>query len=227
MAAAITSRDLDKGTMRILIVDDHPVVRQGLRMTIEGELGLMICGEAEGMSQAVQLFHETKPDMVVSDITLENGSGLELVRDLISLDSGLNILVCSMHEETLYAERALQAGARGYINKKEAADLLVTAVRHVAAGHVYLSSRMTDRLLCRRSGGSSTESQSTIETLSDRELEVFEQIGLGLTTREVADKLLLSHKTIETYRENIKFKLSLLNATQLTRHAVQWVLENG
>ncbi|MBX3437922.1 MAG: response regulator transcription factor [Planctomycetaceae bacterium] len=230
MASVITSRDPAKAqgkTTRILIVDDHPIVRQGLRMTIEAERDLTVCGEAEGVSQAMQLYHETSPDVVIADISLENGSGIELVKELISLNPQLRILVCSMHEETLFAERALHAGAKGYINKEEATDKLVAAIRRVATGRVFLSEQMTDRMLFRQVGTGDEPPKSAIESLSDRELEVFEQIGHGVTTREIAEKLHLSPKTVETYRENIKRKLNLTNATELTRHAVQWVLETS
>jgi DNA-binding NarL/FixJ family response regulator len=228
MAAVITSHDpVGAKVTRILIVDDHPVVRQGLRMMIDGEPDLTVCGEASGMSQAMQEFHRTSPDVVIADISLENGGGLELVKELIAHNENLKILVCSMHEETLFAERALHAGAKGYINKEEATEKLIGAIRRVVQGRVYLSERMTERMLCRQVGVGEEHPKTSIETLSDRELEVFEQIGHGVTTRQIAEKLHLSPKTVETYRENIKHKLNLANATELTQHAVQWVLENS
>jgi DNA-binding NarL/FixJ family response regulator len=230
MTSVITSRQSAAAKAkltRILIVDDHPIVRQGLRMTIEAEPDLTICGEAEGMSQAMHLFLETAPDVVIADISLENGSGIELVKELMSHNEDVRILVCSMHEESLFAERALHAGAKGYINKEQATDKLVEAIRRVAAGRVYLSEQMTDRMLTRQVGAGDEQPQSAIESLSDRELEVFEQIGHGVTTRQIAEKLHLSPKTVETYRENIKHKLNLANATELTQHAVQWVLESS
>ena len=229
MASVITSRDparTSAATTRILIVDDHPVVRQGLRMMIETEADLAVCGEAGGMAQAMKLYRDVDPDVIIADISLENGSGIELVKELVAHDEQVKVLVCSMHEETLFAERALHAGAKGYINKEEAADKLIGAVRRVAAGRVYLSERMTDRMLCRQIGTGDEPPRSAIEMLSDRELEVFEQIGHGVTTRRIAEKLHLSPKTVETYRENIKHKLHLANATELTQHAVQWVLES-
>lgn len=226
----ITSTDPDRARAkitRIMIVDDHPIVRQGLRMTIESESDLAVCGEAEGMSQAMQLFHECSPDVVIADISLENGSGIELSKELTAQNENVRILVCSMHEESLFAERALHAGAKGYINKEQATEKLIEAIRRVASGRVYLSDQMTDRMLCRQVGTGDEPPRSTIETLSDRELEVFEQIGHGVTTRQIAEKLHLSPKTVETYRENIKHKLNLSNATELTQHAVRWVLENS
>lgn len=230
MVPAITSTDperLRSMSKRIMIVDDHPIVRQGLRMTIEREQDLIVCGEAEGLSQAMQLYHDTEPDVVVADISLENGSGIELVKELVAQESDIKILVCSMHEESLFAERALHAGAKGYINKEQATEKLIVAIRRVASGRVYLSDQMTDRMLCRQVGTGDEPPKSSIETLSDRELEVFEQIGHGVTTRQIAEKLHLSPKTVETYRENIKHKLNLSNATELTQHAVQWVLESS
>jgi DNA-binding NarL/FixJ family response regulator len=211
--------------MRIMIVDDHPIVRQGLALLINREPDLKVCGEAEGLSQAMKRLHECDPDVVIADISLENGSGLELIKELQSIRPAVKILVCSMHDEALYAERALRAGARGYINKEEATERMIAALRRVIDGHVYLSTAMTDRMLSRSIGGEEPD-KSAIETLSDRELEVFEQIGHGVTTRQIAEKLHLSPKTVETYRENIKAKLNLANATELTQHAVQWVLEN-
>ena len=229
MVSVVTSNDsvsTGNDTMKILIVDDHPIVRKGLRLMIEGEPDLSVCGEANGMSQAMQQFFETKPDVVVADISLENGSGIELVKELISHDEDIKVLICSMHDEALFAERALRAGAKGYINKEQATEKLIAAVRRVASGRVYLSQEMTDHMLCRQVGAGGEPPKSEIESLSDRELEVFEQIGHGVTTRQIAETLHLSPKTIETYRENIKHKLNLANATELTQRAVQWVLED-
>jgi DNA-binding NarL/FixJ family response regulator len=210
---------------RVLIVDDHPIVRAGLATVINAEPDLEVCGQAGGMAQAMRLYQQERPDLVVADISLEDGNGLELVRELVAQDGSIKVLVQSMHDESLYAERALRAGARGYINKEEALTQIVSAIRLILRGRVYLSSRMTDRLLHRSVRGFEPD-RSPIESLSDRELEVFEQIGRGVTTRRIAQNLYLSPKTIETYRENIKTKLNLKNATELTQHAVQWVLEN-
>ncbi len=210
---------------RVLIVDDHPIVREGLAAVINRETDLEVCGQAGGLAQAMRLYQQERPDLVVADVSLEDGNGLELVKELVAQEPGIKVLVQSMHEESLYAERSLRAGARGYINKEEALAQIVNAIRQVLRGRVYLSSRMTDRLLHRSVRGFEPE-RSPIESLSDRELEVFEQIGRGMTTRRIAQNLYLSPKTIETYRENIKTKLNLKNATELTQHAVQWVLEN-
>ena len=211
---------------RVMIVDDHPIVREGLRLLINAEPDLTVSGQAEGLSQAMRAFHETRPDLVIVDLSLENGSGIELIKELVSIQPTVRVLVCSMHDELLFAERALRAGAKGYINKDEPPQRMISAIRRVLDGRMYLSEEMTDRMLFRSVGGTELSEESPISTLSDRELEVFEQIGRGVTTRLIAEKLHLSPKTVETYRENIKAKLNLANATELTQHAVQWVLEN-
>lgn len=210
---------------RVLIVDDHPIVREGIASVINRESDLEVCGQAGGLAEAMRLHREQRPDVIVVDVSLSDGNGLDLVKELIAIDRDVKVLVQSMHEESLYAERSLRAGARGYINKEQAPKQLVHALRQVLLGRVYLSNSMTDRMLNRSVLGVDAE-RSPIETLSDRELEVFEQIGRGMTTRRIAENLYLSPKTIETYRENIKTKLNLRNATELTQHAVQWVLEN-
>ncbi|MBL8849686.1 MAG: response regulator transcription factor [Planctomycetaceae bacterium] len=211
--------------MRVLVVDDHPIVREGISAVINREQDLEVVGQASGLAEAMRLHREMQPDIVVADVSLADGNGLELVKELVAQNADTRVLVQSMHEESLYAERSLRAGARGYINKEESSTQLINAIRHVLNGRVYLSSRMTDRLLNRSVRGVDA-ARSPIESLSDRELEVFEQIGRGMTTRRIAQNLYLSPKTIETYRENIKAKLSLRNATELTQHAVQWVLDN-
>lgn len=211
---------------RILVVDDHPVVREGLTRIIDNEPDLTVCGQAAGLSQAMQQFRETKPDLVLVDLSLENGSGLDLIKELVAQDSDVKVLVASMHDETLYAQRALRAGSRGYVNKDQAPETIVAAIRRVLAGHVYLSEQMTDRMLCQTVGGVAEQFPSPVNSLSDRELGVFEHIGHGITTRKIAVRLHLSPKTIETYRENIKTKLNLKDASELTQHAVRWVLDN-
>lgn len=213
---------------RILVVDDHPVVRQGLTLLIDREADLEVCGEADGLAEAIRAYRDLSPDLTIADLTLKNGSGIELIKELVALDERVMILVVSMHDETLFAERALRAGAKGYIRKEETTEKMADAIRAVLAGRVYLSDQMTDRMLTRSIGNHKEElEESPITTLSDRELEVFEQIGRGVSTKQIADKLHLSPKTVETYRENIKSKLNLKNATELTQHAVQWVLEQG
>ena len=214
-------------TARILIVDDHPIVRQGLSQLISQEQGLEVCGEAADASEALRMLAERQPDLVIVDISLSSGNGIELIKQIKSRDERVRMLVSSMHDESLFAERALRAGAMGYINKGEPTDKMFEAIHQVLGGKIYLSARMTDRMLCRAIGTEEAFTGSPIDHLSDRELEVFELIGQGLTTRQIAAKLHLSPKTVETYRENIKSKLNLSNATELTRHAVQWTLENS
>ena len=214
-------------TKRVLIVDDHPVVRHGVAQLIEGEPDLEVCGQAASLPEAIKVFRESQPDLVLLDLSLGDGSGIELIKDLKARSEDVRILVSSMHDESLFAERVLRAGAKGYINKHEATENLLDAIRHVLEGRVYLSSKMADRLLHRMVGPGDPSERSSIESLSDRELEVFQMIGGGLTTRQIAEKLYLSPKTIETYRENIKTKLNLANGSELTYHAVQWVLENS
>lgn len=217
-----------RGVVRILVVDDHPIVRQGLISLIEREANLEVCGEAEGMAEAIRAYRDTSPDLVIVDLSLKSGSGLELIKELHAQHPNLKALVVSTHEEQLFAERTLRAGAKGFVQKDQTAKQLSEAVHTVLDGRIYLSDRMSDQMLCRSIGGSNDgDAQTPIETLSDRELDVFEQIGKGITTKQIADNLNLSRKTIETYRENIKAKLRLNNASELTRHAVQWVLERS
>ena len=194
-------------------------------MLLNREPDLEVCGCVPGLSQAMQAYREKKPDLLIVDLSLENGSGIDLIKELVAQDPDIKILVSSMHDEQLFAERALRAGARGYLNKSEATTQVVAAVRAVLNGRVHLSEQMTNRMLRRTVGFMEDVGESPVATLSDRELDVFEHIGRGRTTRQIAQKLHISPKTVETYRENIKAKLNLQNATELTQHAVQWVLE--
>lgn len=212
----------------VLVVDDHPLIRLGLRTLINSEADLCVCGEAAGLSQAMAEYRDTHPRLVIADVMLENGSGIDLTKELTAHDPGALVLIYSMHDESLYAERALRAGAKGYVAKDAPIEYVLTAIRRILQGRVYLSEAMTDRMLSRSVGlNGNGAHESPIESLSDRELEVFEELGHGVTTRQIAGKLHLSPKTIETYRENIKLKLNLRNATELTQHAVQWVLEGA
>jgi len=209
----------------ILIVDDHPIVCRGLRELVADEPDLEVCGEAEDVSGALQRVKSLRPDVVVIDLSLKGGHGLELIQEIKAGNEHIKMLVSSMHDESLYAERVLRAGAMGYISKQESPDKIVGALRQVLRGEIYLSSRMSNRLLHRLTSGQSFGS-SPIDNLSDRELQVFEMIGQGLATKEIALKLDLSRKTIEAHREKIKSKLNLKTGTELSRHATQWVLEN-
>ncbi|QDU10018.1 response regulator transcription factor [Gimesia aquarii] len=212
---------------RVMIVDDHPIVREGYSRLIERQDDLEVCAEADSKVDAIKQIINDPPDLIIVDISLKDGSGLELIKDIKSQFKQIKMLTVSMHDETLFAERSIRAGALGYINKQQAPEQLIKAIYRVLEGKVFLSSTVTERMICRSIGSDNYTDQSPIESLSDRELEVFEQIGEGETTRQIAHKLNLSPKTVETYRENIKHKLNLENATALTRHAIQWVLEKN
>jgi DNA-binding NarL/FixJ family response regulator len=211
---------------RVMIVDDHPIVREGYSRLIDNQADLHVCAEADGNVDAIKKIMDDPPDLVIVDISLKDGSGLELIKDIKAHNEDIKVLVVSMHDESLFAERSIRAGALGYVNKQQATKRLIEAIRRVMEGKIYLSSYMTERMLCRSVGSANYSEKPPIESLSDRELEVFQLIGQGETTRQIADKLHLSPKTVETYRENIKHKMNLENATELTQHAVQWVLEN-
>ncbi len=211
------------GVKRILIVDDHPLMRKGLALTLEAEPDLVVCAQAESAEDALGTFEEIDPDMAIIDISLPGMSGLELIKHLHMLKPELGILVVSRHEETLYAERAIRAGARGYVMKLEAGKVIVKAVRRVLDGGIYVSDEINERLLMGIASRQGQMAQSPLEVLSDRELEVFELTGRGLGTREIAERLHLSIKTVESYRARIKNKLNLTNAAELMQHAVQWV----
>jgi DNA-binding NarL/FixJ family response regulator len=210
---------------RIVIVDDHPVVRLGLKKMLDGEQDLEVCGEAEGAAEALTVIEETCPDLVVIDVSLKNGSGLDLVKQIASRDRTIKMLVSSMHDEELFAERSLRAGAMGFVNKEVAVEELRSAIRKVLSGAIYLSGEMTDRVLQSIAQGDLDKGKAPLEQLSNRELEVFELIGKGCTTRRAADHLNLSVKTVETYRENIKTKLNLENNNELICRAAQWVAQ--
>lgn len=211
---------------RILIVDDHPLVRHGLVGLLAAEPDLEVCGEAQGVIEAQQLADALRPDLAIIDLTLKDGSGIALLKEFREGLPRMKLLVLSMHDELLFAERALRAGAAGYVSKDEVSRTIIHAVREVLAGKVYLSQRMTQRMMRRAVGGRGDLSRSPIERLTDRETEIFEMIGQGLTTRQIASRLDLSPKTVETHREHIKDKLELRSTTELTKHAVQWVLES-
>jgi DNA-binding NarL/FixJ family response regulator len=208
---------------RIFVVDDHPIVRRGLVQLIEQESDLKVCGEASSAEQALQSIPRVRPHLAIVDISLQGTSGIELLKRLKIEHPELPVLVISMHDESLYAERALRAGARGYIMKHEAITTLQTAIRRVAAGGIFLSERMTERLLEKATGRQNPPGPTGVESLSDRELEVFELIGRGHRTSEIARRLCLSVKTIETYRAKIKDKLHLRSGAELVQHAVSWV----
>ena len=194
---------------RLFLVDDHPVTRQGVAALINQELDLEVCGEADSAPQALQLIQAGGPDLAVVDITLKTTSGIELLKNLRAVMPDLPVLIMSMHDESLYAERALRAGAKGYIMKHEASARILTAVRQVLAGELFLSDRMKEKMLHRLVKSRKDEVVFSIDTLSDREMEVFQLIGNGYSTRQIAGKLNLSVKTIDSYREHLKLKLRL------------------
>lgn len=213
---------------RVLIVDDHPAVREALALRISREPDLKVCGEAADMGDALRLIAEARPDVAVVDITLKTGSGIDLIKRIKDRNNHVRILVWSMHSESLYAERALRAGALGYMTKDQATDRIVEAIRQVLAGKVWLSDAMAERLLRRSVGGRQKDlARSPLDALADREIEVFRLIGQGVKTAEIADRMHLSVKTVETYRDRIRQKLAIESGTNLAHYATQWVLENG
>lgn len=207
---------------KILIVEDHPIFRMGLSELINNEEDLEVCGYAKSVKEALSRIEEETPDMVITDINLENSDGLDLVKEINRQYEDLPVLILSMYDEYVYAERALQAGARGFLMKHEALEVVVEALRQVIAGKIYLSKEMKDHILFNYALRPKSRSTSSVEQLTDRELEVFKMIGQGYRTRDIADKLCLSVKTIGTYREKIKTKLNLKHANELVRHAVHW-----
>lgn len=208
---------------RVFLVDDHPVTRQGLGMLIDQEPDLIVCGQADSAPVALQMMQKIKPDLALVDITLKTTSGIELLKNVHALLPDLPVLIMSMHDESLYGERALRAGAKGYIMKHEASERVLFAIRSVLEGDLYLSEKMKEKMLHRLVRSKKNEVVFTIDTLSDREMEVFQLIGNGFGTREIAEKLNLSIKTIDSYREHLKLKLRLDNGPDLVRHAIQWV----
>lgn len=223
---AIPRQPAGERVARVLVVDDHPIMRQGYFQLISLQPDLEMCGEAADVQEALRQVEATRPDLAIVDISLKDSSGIELMKQLRARDPNLRMLVVSMHDESLFAERALHAGASGYINKEETTEKLIDALRHVMNGKIFLSPAMTERMLSRAAGNSENVEQSPLACLSDRELEVFELIGKGCTTRKIASKLHLSSKTVDTYRQNIKTKLNLSNGTELTLHAAQWALRD-
>ncbi|WP_395751101.1 response regulator [Prosthecobacter sp.] len=212
---------------KVLLVEDHPMFREHLGQLIDRDLGMSICGEADNIRDAMRLILETKPDIAIVDITLHGSSGLELLKDIKAQGLDINVLVLSMHDEELYAERALRAGAKGYITKNEASTEVIEAIRCVMKGDVYASRQMTAKLLERMTQKRNNTELAGMETLADRELEVFQMLGRGKSTREIAQTLNLGESTVETYRARIKEKLQLRSAAELYLRAGQWVRDHG
>jgi DNA-binding NarL/FixJ family response regulator len=213
---------------KVLLVDDHPIVRQGLALLIDREADLSVCGEAEGAHSAFHLIETLKPDIVVLDISLSGPDGLDVLKEIRTKTAALPVLILSMHDESIYAERAMRAGANGYIMKQEATEKVLVAIRRILQGDVYLSDRLTNTMLQQFVRGSAPSKSSPLVNLTDRELEVFRLIGEGHGTRRIADELHLSVKTIESYQAHIKEKLALRNARELVQHAIEWTVNvNG
>jgi DNA-binding NarL/FixJ family response regulator len=208
---------------RVFLVDDHPMIREGMGRLIDGEPGLMYCGGAGNAEQALGDFARCKPDIVIVDLTLPGRSGLDLIKDLRAIEPDLRVLVFSMHDETVYAERALRAGARGYLMKEAGSEKMLEAIRTVLAGEISVSPRMASKILNLFSGQRPRGSSSPLEKLTDREFDVYQLIGQGKATKEIAAQLHLSHKTVAAHRANIKEKLGIASVTELMHHAVRWV----
>lgn len=220
MSASSPRNRRAKAKLRVLIVDDHPMVRERLAEILNREPGLNVCAEAEDRHEAIQQIEAKAPELAIIDLTLRNSDGLELIKDIHTRWPGLLMLVVSMHDESLYAERVIRAGARGYITKQEATRDIVLAVRTVIAGRIYLnqkiSTQMIDAFTSTRITGPS------VRLLADRELQVFELTGQGLNTRQISERLRIGVKTVETYRARIREKLKLKEPTDLLRHAIAW-----
>jgi DNA-binding NarL/FixJ family response regulator len=206
----------------VLVVDDHPLMRQGLALLINQQQDMLVCGEAEEAQAAMQAIAHLHPDIMILDISLTGPDGLDLLKNIRTTNPDLPVLILSMHDEAIYAERALRARANGYIMKQEATEKVLVAVRRILNGEVYLSERMSNKMLQQYVGGAPGMIQSRIASLSDRELEVFRLIGEGRATREIAEELHLSVKTVETYQAHIKEKLALRSGRELIQHAIQW-----
>lgn len=218
-----------------MVVDDHPLIREAVAAMLGRQGDMEVCGEASDVNEVIAQITQLQPDLVILDISLKTGSGLDVIKQLRPAQKtrgndgspGVRILVHSAHDDSLYAERVLQAGAMGYINKQEAPELLVTAARRVLSGKIYVSPHIAERMLDRAIGHRSQPAADAVESLSDRELQIFRLIGEAVASRKIAEQLFISVHTIETHRENIKKKLGLKTGPELSQRAVQWVLENG
>jgi DNA-binding NarL/FixJ family response regulator len=212
---------------KVLIVDDHPAVREGLAVRISAQPDLEVCGQASDAAEALELVKAVRPDVVVVDIQLKTGNGLDLIERIKTHDKSIRILAWSMYPDSQYAQRALHAGALGYINKENTSERIVEAIRRVRDGKIYLCEEMAEQLLSQTVGGTKHLKALGTESLSDCELEVFRLIGQGLSTSQIAQRLHRSSHTVEAHRQGIKHKLNVKTASELNREAVQWTLENG
>jgi DNA-binding NarL/FixJ family response regulator len=222
-AAPTPTPSLAENRKRVLLVDDHPMMRAGLAHLIERQPDLTVCGEAANPAEAFKALPSARPDIVLADLTMPGRSGLEFVKDLLAATPTLRILVVSMHDEAVFAERALRAGARGYIMKEAGGEAVVAAIRQILRGEVYVSPAMSARILEGLSSKKPRGSSSPIEKLSDREFEIFQLVGQGRSTRDIAEQLHLSPKTVDVHRSHLKEKLELKDSTSLVRYAVRWV----
>jgi DNA-binding NarL/FixJ family response regulator len=209
---------------KIFLIDDHPIVRQGLALLINREMDLEVCGDAEGAPSALSALEMAEPDLIILDISLNGPDGLDLLKTIRLNDPHVPVLVLSMHDEATYAERSLRAGANGYIMKQEATDRVLIAIRRILGGEVYLSERLTNKMLQQIVRGTDPVKQSPMSQLSDRELEIYRLIGSGHATRQIAEELHISVKTVESYQAHIKVKLSLRSARELVQHAIEWTV---
>ena len=212
---------------RIMIVDDHELMRYGLKELMAGQPDLMVCGEASDHQEALREFEKTAPDLLIVDVSLKTSNGLELVKTFKAKRPGIRIIVLSMFDENLYAERALRAGAVAFVSKQQPSHAILDAIRAVMAGEIYLSDKMTRDLLQRAVGQHATPPTSPVEQLSDRELEIFQLLGTAASTAQIAKTLHLSASTVETYRTRLKIKLNIKSTAELVRQATVWVMEHG
>jgi DNA-binding NarL/FixJ family response regulator len=212
---------------KILIVEDHPLFRAMLVQLISQELGMMVCGETDNIKDALTIIGRTHPDAAIVDLTLQGSGGLELIKELKARNIGLPVLVLSMHAEKLYAERVLRAGAKGYVSKQESPSEVVEAIRKVMDGRIYVSDRVNEAILGRLGRADKAVQPSGVDLLSDREIEVFQLVGRGLNSREIAGQLNLGPTTVDSYRARIKEKLGIKNAVELYQRAAQWLAEGG
>jgi DNA-binding NarL/FixJ family response regulator len=219
----MTQRQRHSTKKKIFIVDDHPIVREGLTTIINHDKDFEVCGEADEPQEALKAVSELRPDVVIVDITLKHSDGIELTKSLKARYPTLPVIILSIHDEFTYAERALRAGARGYLMKEVASDKITAAIRTVLAGEIYVSSTMARRILRTLAGGRVDAMIAPTDGLSDRELEIFRLIGQGYKPSKIAQSMHLSVKTVETYRARIKEKLNLADADELLRYAIQWV----
>lgn len=216
------TRTSEKSVKRVILVDDHPIMRHGLAQLIRAEEGLDVIGEAGNAREGLDVVGKLKPDLAVIDLTLPDKNGLELVKDIRAMHPATQCLVLSMHDETMYGERALRAGARGYVMKEEAADQLVTAIHKVLGGGLYVSEALNARMLEQVTGAARSKATG-MDSLTDRELEILTMIGKGVATKLIAAQLSISARTVEAHRAHIKEKLSMTDGSALVRYAVQWV----